>query len=174
MNKLMTSLFLNASLLSHSSFSFASTDITPYKNAESKSLFGRLIQNNKPAFRFLSLNENHQFKARLEGTTKGNGTILIHNLLIRIFDQHDDGIIYKNGTLSLTTKDVTGNNIKEIILNGIVVYTGEKEADPVEYEALTYIYSLNCKTGVFETIYHYGNYSPVLSDKAAPPLICRK
>ena len=174
MNKLMTSLFFSASFLSQSSASFASPNVTLYKNSESNSLFEQLIQSNKPTFRLLSLNDNVSFKTKLEGTKKGNGTILIHNLLIRIFDQHDDGIIYKNETLSITTKDVTGNNIKEIILNGIVAYTGEKETDPIEYEPLTYIFSLNCKTGVLETIYSYGNYSPILSNKTAPPLSCHK
>jgi len=174
MNKLITSLFFIVSFLSQSCSSFASPDITPYTDTESASLFKQLIQNNEKTFRFLSVNNDYQFKAILEGTSKGNGTILIHNLLIRTFDQHDDGIVYKNNVLSVTTKDITGNNIKEIILNGIVAYTGEKETDPVEYEPLTYIFSLNCKTGEFETIYSYGNYSPVLSNKAAPPLDCHK
>jgi len=174
MNKLITSLFFAVSFLSQSCSSFASPepDIMPYTDTETNSLFGKLIQNNNPAFRLFSVNDDYHFKAKLEGTSKGNGTILVHNLLIRIFDQHDDGVIYKNNLLNITTKDLTGNHIKEIILNGIVAYTGEKETDPVEYEALTYIFSLNCETGIFEAIYSYGNYSPVLSNKSAPPLIC--
>jgi len=165
---IQTTLFIMSILFS---LSCSSSETLSY-NSTMRPLFSELIKTEGYAIRNFSIGQNYQFQARLEGTSKGNGTIMIHNLLIRIFDQHDDGVIYDNYLLSIDTKDLTGDNIREIIISGVVTYTGDTETDAVEYEALTYIYSLNCKTGLFEIIYSHGDFSPILSNKASKPISC--
>lgn len=107
-----------------------------------------------------------------DATSKGNGTINLNGLLVRVFDQHDDGIVYENNFLEMETKDLNNDNIKEIIFTGIIKHTGEKESDPVSYEPIVNIYQLNCSTGIFDLFYNSNSYLIELSDAQKTPIKC--
>lgn len=130
------------------SCSSAPTDYTHIiKNSISQSLESRRSVEQK-----ISLSDNLFIPVIFDTTAKGNGTININGLLIRVFDQHDDGVIFKNDYLGLQTKDQNSDGISELIFTGILVHTGEKETEPKLLEPVTAIYSLNCKTGFIESI----------------------
>lgn len=98
-----------------------------------------------------------------ELSSKGNGTLQLGNLLIRTYDQHDDGLVYKNRELAINLKDLTGNGNYEFILSGVLTFTGETESDLVIYQSLVEIITLNCQTRKFELLFNSGNYSSILS-----------
>ncbi|HEY7773179.1 MAG TPA: hypothetical protein VIC26_08350 [Marinagarivorans sp.] len=92
-------------------------------------------------------------EATIEKTAKGNGTIQIGNLLLRIYDVHDDGFVYENELLDFALADLDGDSIKEIIISGILKSTGEEAGDPISYTPVTQIYSLNCASALFQAVY---------------------
>lgn len=101
----------------------------------------------------LQIGKNLTLDAAIEKTAKGNGTVQIGNLLLRIYDVHDDGLVYENELLDLGLADLDGDSIKEVIISGVLKLTGEEAGDPVSYTSVTQIYSLSCTSGLFQSIY---------------------
>ncbi len=78
-------------------------------------LFTQLVNNNSQTQRILKLSDDLQFNVTLDGTPKGNGTLKIHNLNLRVFDQHDDGLVYEDGLLEIDFKDLNNDKLNEIM-----------------------------------------------------------
>ena len=135
-------------------------------------LFTQWVNNNNQTQRTLKLNNHLQFNVILEGTPKGNGTLKIHNLHLRVFDQHDDGIVYEGGLLKIDFKDLNNDKLNEIIITGILKHTGNNESDPANYSPFTQIFSFNCKTGLFMNLYKTDGYSIELPAASANPIVC--
>jgi len=95
-------------------------------------------------------------------------------LLLRIFDQHDDGIVYKDNYLNLELKDTTSDGNNELIFSGSLKFTGEKESDPVRFEPITVVYSLNCDTGKLSLLKNTSDYSIELNDSQKDMIECTK
>lgn len=89
----------------------------------------------------------------IEKTAKGNGTVQIGKLLLRIYDVHSDGLVYENELLDVGLADLDGDSIKELIISGILKLTGEEAGDPVSYRSVTQIYALNSTSGLFQAVY---------------------
>ena len=149
-----------------------SSPTTEFNKSELDILFKQLTINNETTHRTLTLSNNISLTAELEGTSKGNGTLKIHNLFIRAFDQHDDGSVYVNSLINIDLSDITDDGIKEILISGIIKYTGENENDPASYEALDIIYKLDCKSGYFKKLYQAGSYSIELAAPDTQPINC--
>jgi len=105
----------------------------------------------------LKLNNDLQFNVILGGTSRGNGTLKIHNLNLRIFDQHDDGVVYEGDVLNVDFKDLNDDKLNEIIITGILKYAGDNESDPVNYESFAQIFSFDCKLDFFISLYKTGH-----------------
>ena len=150
----------------------SSTDDKLFDNTQTLTLFNDLVNREAQASRRVELAPGLSFPVILEGTSRGNGTLKIHNLHLRVFDEHDDGVVYENRHLAIDFQDLNGDNIKELVISGVVKYTGETETDPVSYENIIHIYTFNCKTGLFSKLYKAGNYSPELSADAVKPRPC--
>ncbi len=135
-------------------------------------LFTQLINNNSQTQRILKLGNNLQFNVTLDGTPKGNGTLKIHNLNLRIFDQHDDGLVYEGGLLKIDFKDFNNDKLNEIIITGILKYTGDNESDLARYEEFIQIFNFDCKAGLFVSLYKTGSYSIELPSANVSPVIC--
>lgn len=142
------------------------------ENSSLGKLFTQLSNNNNQTQRKLKLNSNFQFDAILEGTKKGNGTLKVHNLNLRVFDQHDDGIVYEGDLLKIDFKDLNNDTINEIIITGILKYTGNTKSDPTSYSPFTQIFSFNCKTGLFISLYKTAGYSIELPTANVNPVMC--
>jgi len=130
------------------------------------------LANNSPSSSALTLSKSITVPVTYDTTKKGNGTIAISNLVLRIFDQHDDGTVYQNDFLQLATKDLNSDGISELIFTGILKHTGDKETDPSYIEPITAIYSLECKTGHFVKLQQSSNYSITLSNKKGKRITC--
>ena len=131
------------------------------------------LQKNKPITSKINISKNISIPVTFKKKKKGNGTLNLNGLLIRIFDQHDDGVIYENSYLNLELKDLNNDNIKEIIFTGIIKYTGEKETDPVSYESISSIYRLNCLTGFFVPIYSASRYPIEIRNSQRKKIECK-
>lgn len=151
-----------------SSYSLASNNISNKLDLKIKQAF----KNNMTATDYIKLSPKLLIPLSIEATSKGNGTINLNGLLLRIFDQHEDGIVYKNGFLELEIKDINSDGINELIFTGELKYTGEKETDPVHFEPITIIYSLNCETGYFVNIKNTSSYSIELINSQKKPILC--
>ena len=135
-------------------------------------LFQQLVNKSSQVNRSVALNKRFKFVSQLEGTSKGNGTLTIHNLNLRLYDQHDDGVVYEGGSLRFDLKDLTGNGINELIVTGILKYTGETETDPVSFDSFTQIFTFDCQSGLFISLYKTGDFSIELPMKTIPGRKC--
>ena len=144
-----------------------------YSEALKQKIQSSLKNNTTISFQ-LNLSDTLTVPVSINTTSKGNGTINLNGLLLRVFDQHDDGIVYKNGYLDLKTKDMNADGISELIISGYLKHTGEKETDPVSFESITNTFSLNCETGYFEKAQSNTDYSIELMDSQKTPIQCIK
>jgi hypothetical protein len=64
-------------------------------------------------------------------TSKGNGTLRIANLLLRTFDEHDDGTVYKDSCLSVRFKDPNKEGYPIFEVSGIALMTDDKSDKPL-------------------------------------------
>ena len=97
----------------------------------------------------LAMGDGKELLMVFEGTSKGNGTLQLSNLLLRIYDRHDDGVLYKDGLLTLRFEDLNQDGWCDIHVTGTVLLTGEKESDPVLSVPLEVIYQFRPATGNF-------------------------
>jgi len=168
MNKTTTLFFISCS--SFCSLVFATNDYT----SDIKKHIEFSLANNSPSSSALTLSQKITLPVTYDATKKGNGTITINNLTLRVFDQHDDGTVYQNDFLQLETKDLNSDGISELIFTGILKHTGDKETDPAYIEPVTAIYSLECKTGHLVKLHQSTGYSITLSNKQKKRIVCPK
>lgn len=77
-------------------------------------------------------------------TSKGNGVISYHSSHIRIWDEHNDGIIYDASIPPrLSVRDVTGDDSLEIIFSCVVVFFEEKGDEPIGRQLVTTIFKVH-------------------------------
>jgi hypothetical protein len=69
-------------------------------------------------------------------TSKGNGTLSIANLLLRVFDEHDDGLIYKDGCFQVQFKERGKNSFPGLELTGIAIETDGKSDKPLKEDKI--------------------------------------
>lgn len=96
--------------------------------------------------------------ASVEVTTKGNGTLNIGNLHLRVVDAHDDGAKYQNGMAHVEFVDVDGDGWKDVVVIGIVDYTDEKSDAVRKREPFTFIYRYDPKNKVFRQTYKHATF----------------
>ena len=90
--------------------------------------------------------------AAIEVTAKGNGSLRIGNLNLKVFDSHDDGSYYENGLLNIDFADIDGDGKRELLISGIVCFTDEKGGKVLRREAVVFIYALQ-PNRTFKQIY---------------------
>lgn len=87
----------------------------------------------------------------VEATDKGNGTLTLGGLALRLQDVHDDGMVYANdGVLQL---DAINVGSPALVVSGLALRTGEKENDPLVPQAVSAIYVLDCGKGRLTTAF---------------------
>lgn len=110
--------------------------------------------------------------ARIEMTDQGNGTLSLPGVALRIWDDHDDGLVYATNPLRLYGAHLAGPKTFDLIVTGIARHTGEKESDPSWDEAVLFIYRLNCKLGRFEKIFSANTFDLDLGNSTIDPYKC--
>ena len=80
--------------------------------------------------------------ATLDVSAKGNGSLRIGNLNLRVVDSNDDGSYYENEMLDIDFTDLDGDGKREMVISGIVCFTNEKGSAVLRREAIVFIYKL--------------------------------
>jgi hypothetical protein len=93
-----------------------------------------------------------KMSATIEVTAKGNGSLRIGNLNLRIFDSHNDGSYYEGEMLGVDFADLDGDGKRELVISGIVCLTDEKGDKVLRREAVVFIYALQ-PNRTFKQIY---------------------
>ena len=87
--------------------------------------------------------------AVVEVTTKGNGTLTVGNLKLKVYDAHDDGAVYANDMACVEFVDLNGDGCKDLIVTGAVCYNNEKDETITKVEPFTFIYFYDRKSNTF-------------------------
>jgi hypothetical protein len=64
-------------------------------------------------------------------TSKGNGSLEIGGLSIRIYDAHEDGVTFENFLLSTNIYDINGDGYLDLEVSGNAVITDEETEETV-------------------------------------------
>jgi len=83
-----------------------------------------------------------KLSAIIEVSAKGNGSLRIGNLVLKLVDDHSDGSYYEDGMLNIDFCDIDGDGKREMLISGIVCYTDEKGDKVLRREAVVLIYQL--------------------------------
>ena len=95
---------------------------------------------------------NVKLVAKIEVSAKGNGSLQIANLNLKIFDDHNDGVYYENEMLNVDFFDIDGDGKREMVVSGIVCFTDEKGDKVLRREAVVFIYALQADR-TFKQVY---------------------
>lgn len=91
--------------------------------------------------------------ASIEVTSKGNGTLDILNLSLRVYDSHDDANLYKDRMLLIEFTDLNEDGYLDLMVTGIYQVTPEKGDGIVEESILVFMCHFDPKTTEFKKIY---------------------
>lgn len=108
----------------------------------------------------IRLSDNLILPAEVAVSPKGNGSLAVSNLELMVYDNHDNGMIYGKEGVSITLTDLDHDGVKEIVISGVLVFTGEKESDPKVYSHFVRGYKYNTSTKKFKEILAVGDYQP--------------
>jgi hypothetical protein len=66
--------------------------------------------------------------AHIEFTAKGNGHLSVAGLIVRVYDDHDDGRVFEPRLLNIVFVDVTGDSYTDLIISGAEVLTEDSDS----------------------------------------------
>lgn len=102
----------------------------------------------------LTLGDDLIMRASMSVTNKGNGSLRIGNLSVRVYDSHNDGFAYKNNMLLVEFTDVNGDGYLDLVVTGIYLVMSETLDDMIiEQHPVCLIALLDPKTGKFTVGY---------------------
>lgn len=165
-------------VLSRLSVLFVSTFVSTCISAATVDVASALeiaVSEHRPVEVPLHMGSGINLTGMVDATNKGNGTLAIGNLSLRLMKRHDDGIVYGgNGILRLDVTPFTSRSQQaSLVISGDLVRTGDKESDPKTHDVLVAIYSLNCKSGKFERAFSTSDYDIDLGLNEKSKIKCR-
>lgn len=108
----------------------------------------------KPAVsRKIDLGGGHSAKLFLEVTSKGSGHLSVKNIIVQVYDDHDDGLTFVDGLLQIDATDVDADGCKDLVLAGVATISGDKESDPVTHLPIACVYLFRPSSDSFELVY---------------------
>ena len=60
-----------------------------------------------------------------EITSKGNGGVDLPGLYVRVYDDHDDGVVFQDHLLRCEWRDIDNDGFRDFVVNGIAIRTDE-------------------------------------------------
>lgn len=152
--------FLVATLAIYSSASVAENTLSKTQIIKKEKLI-QLVNKNKDHQQVINLSPSIKLNGYFSASAKGNATIRIENIFLRLFDQHDDGIVYPNSLLELELIDLNNDGINELILTGLVATTDDDDEISSTIHT-TYIFQYSTKEEKFITLFSSGSTAPIL------------
>lgn len=139
---------------------FAMFSVSSFATEELKDLISQAARSDNEFYTQLELSSDISLPATIRVSTKGNGSLSVANLRLKVYDSHGDTRIYDNSDIKINLVDLDGDNLKELLLSGIVIYTGEK-GDINEIEThFVRGYKYDLATETFINILAVGNFQP--------------
>ncbi len=145
-------LFLSLLLVLISTQSVANSQVEALISEAAKSTSSRSIE--------IKLGDGVTLPAEIAVSHRGNGSLIIENLELMIYDDHDNGMVYSKEGVSITLTDLDSDGVKELIISGVLVYTGEEDSDPKIYTHFVRGYKYNTATKKFLNILVVGDFQP--------------
>src|SRR5215831_13504459 len=68
----------------------------------------------------IQVTKDIKMPVRIEVTAKGNGSLRVGNLELKVYDDHNDGIYYEGGLLDIDFCDLDGDGKRAMIISGII------------------------------------------------------
>jgi hypothetical protein len=96
--------------------------------------------------------------AVVEVTAKGNGVLSIANLRLRVVDEHDDGIVYKDGWAHTEFVDLNNDGWKDLVVLGSLVRTREAASESPGGEPFVFIYLFDAEAMAFVRSYKHATF----------------
>ena len=87
---------------------------------------------------------------KFEITTKGNGSISLPGLNIRIYDNHDDGLVFESKLLKCEWKDIDEDGFLDLAVSGTAIRTGDKDGAKPTKIKINGVFRWNPKNRQFE------------------------
>ena len=143
--KFITFLFFNLIL---SNVAWAQSITESDLRLDDQSLYGEMFYSNEVVI------SNEVIKTvEIEVTSKGNGSMKIGNLYLKVYDTHDDGDFYEGHMLKIEFIDINKDGYKDIILTGIRCKTEEKGNLVVQREGVFLIFLYDFQSDHFVKSY---------------------
>ncbi len=92
---------------------------------------------------------------KVEVTAKGNGILHVANLKLKVFKEHDSGHVFDGGLLRVDFVDVTDDGYKDIVISGIIRFTGDN-GDTIRSESVVCLYVFDRRENRFIKKYGIG------------------
>lgn len=73
----------------------------------------------------IEVDQTTQLPASIEVSSKGNGVLRIANLELKVYDDHDNGVVFKDAMGHIEFADLNDDGAKDLIIFGEVQYTAE-------------------------------------------------
>ncbi|MFK7790444.1 MAG: hypothetical protein AB8C95_13240 [Phycisphaeraceae bacterium] len=86
-------------------------------------------------------------------TSKGNGTLNVLNLSLRVYDSHDDTNLYKDAMLLVEFTDLNEDGYLDLMVTGIYQVTPEQRDGVLEEHVVVFMCHFDPKTNAFKKIY---------------------
>jgi len=97
-------------------------------------------------------------RAVVEETAKGNGTLLVGNLRLKIVDEHDDGAVYAGVMPHVEFADFDGDGYRDLVVSGVVEYTDEKGKEILDCESFVFLYRYDVQSKGFKMTFKRASF----------------
>lgn len=95
------------------------------------------------------------------------GVLTIGTQCFYIYSGIDSNVHYTGGSLDVDLIDLNGDGERDLIISGIVNYTGEEDSEIYAQENVVFIYYCNMKRGEFIEGYKKASFDITVKDDAA-------
>ena len=99
----------------------------------------------------------------LSKTKRGNGTILILNSLIRLYDERVNTYVYSKKYLKLDTIDLDSDGTMEIIISGVAFPIDDETGEPTGSIPVVFIYKVDISNNNLIEIYRNCEFDIILN-----------
>jgi len=129
-------------------------------NSQLEALISEAAKSTSSRSTEIKLGDGLTLLAEIAVSPRGNGSLIIGNLELMVYDDHDNGMVYSKEGVSITFTDLDSDGIKELVISGVLVYTGEEDSDPKTYSHFVRGYKYNTATKKFLNILAVGDFQP--------------
>lgn len=107
----------------------------------------------------IQIGPSTKMPARIEVTSKGNGSLEIGNLYLKIYDGHEDLSTYEKSMLRTVFVDINADGYRDLLVSGRVLYFDEKGDDVIKTENVLFAYHFDPKSKQFRETHRQATFS---------------